>query len=386
MVSRLRALDPAVAVRVFALGDGELLARVAELGAEVERVALPLRLSAIGDSGAIRGGRTAAIVRLTALAAALPQLVAFACRLRRAVAAWGPDVVHSNGLKCHVLAPLVARGEARVAWHLHDFIGTRPLMRRFLRWSARGADVAIAVSSAVADDARRVLPKYLPVCVLRNSVDLDRFRPGPSEARALDQLAGVSDIPPGTLRVGLVATYADWKGQDVFIAAAARLAATLSRPLLYYVVGGPIYGTVGSQFTRDGLVELARRAGVLAVVRFVEHQPDTAFVYRALDVVVHASTRPEPFGLAIAEAMASGRAVVVTRGGGAAEWGEHGVDHHACDSRDAAALAEAIATVVRDDAYRAALATQARRTAVARLGGESLGASLVAIYQGELPG
>ena len=40
---------------------------------------------------------------------------------------------------------------------------------------------------------------------------------------------------------------------------------------------------------------------------------------RALDVVVHASTQPEPFGLVIAEAMACGRAVVVSSGGGAAE-------------------------------------------------------------------
>jgi hypothetical protein len=35
-------------------------------------------------------------------------------------------------------------------------------------------------------------------------------------------------------------------------------------------------------------------------------------VYRALDVVVHASTQPEPFGLTIVEAMACGRAVVAS--------------------------------------------------------------------------
>ena len=37
--------------------------------------------------------------------------------------------------------------------------------------------------------------------------------------------------------------------------------------------------------------------------------------YRALDVVVHASTRPEPFGLVIAEAMACGRALVAAPDG-----------------------------------------------------------------------
>src|SRR5262249_14978265 len=50
----------------------------------------------------------------------------------------------------------------------------------------------------------------------------------------------------------------------------------------------------------------------------VPFQEDTAAVYRALDVVVHASTQPEPFGLTIAEAMSCSRPVVVARAGGAA--------------------------------------------------------------------
>ncbi len=47
---------------------------------------------------------------------------------------------------------------------------------------------------------------------------------------------------------------------------------------------------------------------------------------RALDIVVHASTRPEPFGLVIAEAMACGRAVITSAAGGAAEIVESEVD------------------------------------------------------------
>ena len=47
---------------------------------------------------------------------------------------------------------------------------------------------------------------------------------------------------------------------------------------------------------------------------------------RALDVVVHASTSPEPFGLVIAEAMACGRALVTSAAGGAAELVRDGED------------------------------------------------------------
>ena len=54
---------------------------------------------------------------------------------------------------------------------------------------------------------------------------------------------------------------------------------------------------------------------------------------RALDIVVHASTEPEPFGLTIAEGMASGRAVIVSAAGGAAEIVQDGVDALTCAPR-----------------------------------------------------
>ena len=49
---------------------------------------------------------------------------------------------------------------------------------------------------------------------------------------------------------------------------------------------------------------------------FVAH---SAAAMRTLDVVVHASTEPEPFGLVIAEAMATGRPVIISYSGGAEE-------------------------------------------------------------------
>ena len=52
---------------------------------------------------------------------------------------------------------------------------------------------------------------------------------------------------------------------------------------------------------------------------FTGHRQDVPDVLRALDVVVHASVEPEPFGRVIAEAMACARPVVWARGGGADE-------------------------------------------------------------------
>src|SRR5262249_31069956 len=200
-------------------------------------------------------------------------------------------------------------------WHIHDFPGQRPLMRRLLRRAGRRAKLAIANSDAVATDARAVFP-HPPVTMLHNMVDTEAFTPQ-GEAADLDRLAGVTAAEPGTVRIGLVATYAHWKGHDVLVRAVAQLNTTWEDRL--YPLGGPNYATAGSQFSREELTTLVHSLDLQDRVGFVPFQAATPPVYRALDVVVHASTRPEPFGLSIVEAMACGRAVIVAAGGGAAE-------------------------------------------------------------------
>ncbi len=99
-----------------------------------------------------------------------------------------------------------------------------------------------------------------------------------------------------------------------------------------------------------------------------------------LDVAVHASTRPEPFGLAIAEAMGCGRPVVVASAGGAAELFTPGHDGLGHAPGDAAGLAGAIARLAADPGQRARLGANARRTAVERFSQERSGREVAAVY------
>ena len=54
----------------------------------------------------------------------------------------------------------------------------------------------------------------MPVQVVYNGVDVERFTPGPGDGSRLDALARVAPRAGGTLRLGLVATYARWKGHE----------------------------------------------------------------------------------------------------------------------------------------------------------------------------
>jgi glycosyltransferase involved in cell wall biosynthesis len=342
---------------------------------------MPGSMLTLGDSALLgpRGLRKFVAV-VTRGARALAATGAYAVRLRRLVQSIRPAVVHSNGIKFHLLSRALPR-ELPVVWHLRDFLGMRPLMARALRWAVPTRGAAIAISAAVADDARRVLPG-MPVHLVYNGVDADYFCPGQGDSTRLDNLAGVPAAPSQTLRIGLVATYGRWKGQDVFLDAMALVQRHQSDPpLRFYLVGGSIYDTQGSEFSEAELRAKAAELGINAMVGFVPFQGQMLDIYRDLDVVVHASRRPEPFGRTIVEAMACEKPVIVSSAGGAAELFTHEQDALATEPGNAPMLAEAILRLAASADLRRTLGRNGRRTVLERFHRDRLGPQVLAVYE-----
>jgi glycosyltransferase involved in cell wall biosynthesis len=367
---------------VVLLGDdGPLRAAAEAAGAACDVVPMPGAVAGLGDAGASGAGRRLALLARGAGAASAA--LGYRARLARRLRDERPDLVQSNGMKMHLLAAWAAPRGGPVVWHLHDYLGSRPAMAKLLRASARRGVEAVAVSDSVAADARATLPGRVPVRAIHNGVDVDRFRPGPGDGPALDRAAGLAEAPAGAVRVGLVATFATWKGHDVFLDAVARLPADL--PARFYIVGGPIYRSAGSQVSLGGLQARVDRLGLAGRVGFAGHQADPAAAIRGLDVVVHASTRPEPFGRVIVEGMACGRAVIAMNEGGAAELFVDGEDALGCPPRDPAALAGAIRRLVEDAALRDSLGRAARASAEARFDRRRLAESWASVYDRASP-
>jgi glycosyltransferase involved in cell wall biosynthesis len=379
LMAALGRLCPELERVLVAGGDGPLLELARDVGVTAHLLPLPAAIRELGDSG-LRGMRRARVA--TELALRSPSLAMdvlyYRRRLRRLLRQIDPDVVHSNGIKAHALSALTTLPGVPVIWHVRDYLEDRPVMRWILR-AVPQPTVVVANSESVADETRRVLPGVRVVVIL-NAVDIDQFAPGPGDGAALDLLAGLPPARPGEVRVGLVATYADWKGQDVFLEALARLSDS-GTPVRGYLVGSPIYTTAGSQFSEPQLRDLARRLGLADRVGFIPYQHDPAPIYRGLDVAVHASTRPEPFGLTIAEAMACGKPVVVAAAGGATELftpGHDGLGHAPGDAED---MARAIARLAGDPELRTRLGANARQTALERFSQERYGREIAAVYE-----
>lgn len=373
LLASLRAAEPGWEMHLVVLADGPLADAAAALGVTVHRLPLPAALARVGDAGA--ASRLGLLARLLA---ATPRGLVWLRNLRRLLRRIDPRIVHTNGFKVHVAGLSALPPRARLVWHAHDFAGTRPVMADVLQRLARRASAAIAVSRAVAEDLRRVCGPRLPIHVVYNAVDLERFAPDGPRAD-LAALAGMPPASPGAVSVGLVATMGKWKGHRVFIDAISRLPANL--PVRAYLVGGGIYATAGSEVDPAELRAMIAERGMAERVGLTGFVAEPADAMRALDVVVHASTQPEPFGLVIAEGMACGRAVVATAAGGAGEIVTDGADALAVPPGDAEALASAIARLARDAGLRARLGAAGRATAERRFDRTRLAAEVAPIYR-----
>jgi glycosyltransferase involved in cell wall biosynthesis len=379
LMASLRETRGDLVLELAVNGPGPLVEEAERLGVRVHLVPMPRAVASLGDSAV---GRLAVVgpLRLARdLCMASVGVVTYARRLRRLVRYIAPDVIHSNGIKSHFFAA-IASGGIPVVWHIRDLIGLRPVVARALRLAAPRVTAAIAISKLVERDARSVFRK-LPVHVVYDAIDTGAFTPGEGNGRWLDTLAGFEPASEDTIRVGLIATYARWKGQDVFIDAISQISESPGgRTVRYYIVGGPIYETRGSQFSVEELRKRAERVGVTHRLGFVPFQRDIVQVFRSLDVVVHASTQPEPFGRTIAEAMACGRAVVIAQESGAAELFKDGSAVLSATRRDVLGLASALCQGIIDDELRNRLASGGRIRAIEMFSRDLIGRRLDKVY------
>ncbi|MDZ4849217.1 MAG: glycosyltransferase family 4 protein [Pirellulaceae bacterium] len=400
-VRQVRLLRPDWDVTVVMFADGELREAVTKLGASVEVVALPEELAAAGDSrfvarrgesadnaGGSRDEETAANAggslgdgnseirygRIRRFFVTNFTAIGFFWKFRRALKRIQPDLIHSNGLKSHLCLSAVQYRRCPILWHIHDYFSHRPKIQRMVRLASRRARGCFCISSSIQNDIQNVAPN-LKAHLLENCVDTDHFSPGDGDIEKLDRLAGFAE-PTSMLRVGLVATYANWKGHELFLQAIAKLPNTRA-----YIVGGPLYTTSGSQWSETDLRGIANKLGIQDRVGFVPFQTDPRSIYRSLDIVVHASTRPEPFGLTIAEAMACGRPVVVANAGGARDLFTDQKDAVGHEPGNIESLKQAIEQLASNPELREKIGRQARATAAQRFTTSRFGSQLIEVYE-----
>jgi glycosyltransferase involved in cell wall biosynthesis len=373
ILASIRVAEPGWVLWLVLGEDGPLAAIARGLGVRVVVRPFPPSLARSGDAG--RAEAPWALLKTAG------ETARYARSLGRLLSEINPDLIHTNGFKMHLLGAWTGPRKTPLIWHIHDYVRSRRLVSRLLRFSGRRCTLAIVNSKSVGSDLKALLPS-LRVTPIYNAIDLQRFSPSGNKLD-LDTLAGLPPAAPGTIRVGLVATFARWKGHAVFLEALALVPPDV--PIRGYIIGGPIYQTAGSQWSLAELQGKAEQLNPPGKVGFTGFLEDSAAVMRSLDIVVHASTEPEPFGMVIIEGMACGKAVIASQAGGAAEVftdGENALSHPA---GDAARLSQQIVRLARDKELRTKLGEGGRATAERLYDSKRLAKELVELYRQVVP-
>jgi glycosyltransferase involved in cell wall biosynthesis len=277
-----------------------------------------------------------------------------AIKISRLIRSLGVDVVHLNNAFTPdaILAAHWARVPSVV--HLRGFMTEQSTLE--LGPSPQVAAV-IAVSDAVAAsiDARKI-PRERIVTVY-----------DPVDIKATDDAAGARShiraqcgLASEHVAMGIFGRVVEWKGQLEFVHAAIH--AMHHNAAIRAVIigdesdGGPAYfNRVRSAIQNSGLAD-----------RFVlvGYRSNVEEFYAAMDIVVHASITPEPFGMVIPEGMAAGKPVIATNAGGPGEVIEDGITGLLVPLGDVDALCDAMLRLAENPEMRREMGEAARQVAL----------------------
>lgn len=276
-----------------------------------------------------------------------------------------PQVVHLHSASAGITGRLAVRADRPTIYQPHGWTWQSEqgaLARAAVGWerlAQRWTDALVCVSQAERD-AGRAHGLTVPMRVVPNSVDLDRFRPADAAGRAAARARlGLPDSP----LVVCVGRLDDQKGQVTLVQAWPAVLRELPAARLALVGTGPMESELAATVARDGL---AQRVLLPGPSREVHDW------YAAADVVAFSSRYGEAMALTPLEAQASGRSLVATDVAGVREALGPGAGA-LVPAGDAAAMASALVARLGDAVLAAAEGAAGRRHAEARLGsGRSL--------------
>ncbi len=307
---------------------------------------------------------------------------------RLANARWlGPDA--PDGIATMPVSGLLAlpfKGRRRIVWHARrnnemivglllkwfgwpfKLVFTSVAQRHhtwITRWLIAQMDAVIAPSDASASFLK------VPCEVILHGVDTARYHP-PKNRDAEFQISGL----PGKYAIGCFGRVRHQKGTDVFIEAVSRV---LPR---YPDFSAVVVGAVDDAAFEAELKARVAQAGIADRVRFLGERPiDEVPLWFRRTLIYAFTSRNEGFGLTMLEAMASGNALVAARAGAAEAVVTGGQIALLVPAGDAAALATALETLMRDPARAAAMGERARDYVASHFSVEAEAEKIAAVYQ-----
>ena len=184
-------------------------------------------------------------------------------------------------------------------------------------------------------------------------------------------------LDPNAPRIGIVGRISPWKGQHLFVHAAAEVRHDFLGAS-FHIIGAPLFG---EEQYEEAVRRQASSYGLDDCLEWMGFRPDVPQVIDSLDILVHASTVSEPFGQVIVQGMAVGKPVVATDGGGVREVMQHGETGLLVERNSSRALSDAMLQLLSDPQAAHEMGREARRRVVQSFTIEHTAHGAESVYQ-----
>ncbi len=299
--------------------------------------------------------------------------------IRRTLADYRPELVHTHSSKAGILGRLAAHQLQIPAVHtIHGasfHFGQNPILHHAYRWSERKAahwcDHFITVCNAMIDQyvAAGVAPRE-KFTTIYSGMDVDKFL-SPSQSAA--EIRAGLDIAPTDIVIGKVARLFHLKGHNYLIEAAAAVAAQVPNVRFLLVGDGVLKDHYQARIAELGLTSHFRFAGLVA--------PEAVTNYlHAMDAVVHTSDW-EGLARVIPQGLLAGKPVISFDIDGAAEVCIHEETGLLVKHRDIEQLSGAMLRLAQDHELRRRLGNNGRHRFTEQFRHENMTARIRDVYQ-----
>ncbi len=286
------------------------------------------------------------------------------------------DVIFANSQKAAVVCALAGRKAGKpVVWNLHDvvtsdhFSKANRIVCRVV--GTRHVDHVVFNSRATEEAYLEIGGRPAGSSIVYNGIDADVFaRVDQQGADRVRSRLGLEGKPV----VGLFSRISPWKGQHIL------LEAMLELPDVHVVLVGAALFDADKAY-EEGIHNFVKDNGLGERVTFLGFRDDIPVLMKMVDVVVHTSTSPEPFGRVIVEGMIARTPVVASAAGGALEILTDGQTGWLVTPGDPAALAQAIRNSLDLAITTGEMLDRAHRHAMDRFSSTSMVRSLSQVFK-----
>lgn len=220
------------------------------------------------------------------------------------------SLVHLNNSIIKNHAWMIASLLAGIPCITHE----RGINQRFLTRAvvlARSLKAIICISSAVQENFRSLGLGGLPLVTVHNALDPSEMRITRSRADICAELG----LPVERRLVGMIGNIKEWKGQEVVVRAMAQIRERFPN-VTCLLIGDTSAADLEYRARLDAMI---KEFDLDDRVRITGYRKDVPNYINALDIQIHASIEPEPFGRVLLEGMALAKPLVASDGGAVPE-------------------------------------------------------------------